>query len=406
MIGRDKSGIRSLSDKDSMDERFGRGETTHLSSGEPLMSPSQALRPRDVPPPPKRSGSSRNGFVVVMNFFMSCLVFFTLVLCAVAYFGKYTFEREGPLESAQTLVIEEGSSVSEISNKLLANGVIDNETVFLLWVRAHGAQKSLKAGEYLFNPRMSMYEVMDTIRSGKGILHKVSVPEGFTVYQIFERLASNDVLEGELPETMPAEGSLMPDTYPFQRGTTRQEVLARMTKAQEEFVASVWERRIDGLPIDTPEEMVTLASIVEKETGKADERPRVASVFINRLRLGMKLQSDPTIIYGIFGGKGKPSGRPIYRSDIDGETPYNTYFIPALPPGPIANPGRAALEAVANPSRTEDLFFVANGTGGHVFSKTLEEHNRNVARWRAIEKQLKEEAEKKAQEEQENQASD
>ena len=241
---------------------------------------------------------------------------------------------------------------------------------------------------------MSMYEVMDTIRSGKGILHKVSLPEGLTVKKIFDRLAENEVLVGDLPEELPPEGSLMPDTYPFQRGTTRQEVIDRMKKAQEEFLASVWERRIDGLPIKTPEELVILASIVEKETGKADERPRVASVFINRLNRGMKLQSDPTIIYGIFGGEGKPKDRPIFKSDIEKETPYNTYTIPALPPGPIANPGRAAMEAVANPSRTEDLFFVANGTGGHVFSKTLEEHNQNVARWRAIEKQLKEEANK------------
>ena len=208
--------------------------------------------------------------------------------------------------------------------------------------------------------------------------------------QILDRLAKNEILEGELPEVAPAEGTLMPDTYPFQRGTTRKEIIERMQLAQKQFLASVWEKRVDNLPISSPEEMVILASIVEKETGRAAERPHVASVFINRLRKGMKLQSDPTIIYGIFGGAGKPKDRPIYRSDIDKPTPYNTYTIPALPPGPIANPGRAALEAVANPSITDDLFFVANGTGGHVFAKTLEEHNQNVARWRAIEKQLKE----------------
>jgi len=201
---------------------------------------------------------------------------------------------------------------------------------------------------------------------------------------------SDDILEGDLPETLPAEGSLMPDTYPFQRGTTRVEVVERMKVAQASFLSRVWAKRIPDLPISTPEELVTLASIVEKETGKADERPHVASVFINRLNRGMKLQSDPTIIYGIFGGAGKPSDRPIYKSDIETPTPYNTYTIPALPPGPIANPGRAAMEAVANPSRTDDIFFVANGTGGHVFAKTLDEHNQNVARWRQIEKQLKE----------------
>ncbi len=366
----------------------------------------EALQPKEVPPPPKRSKSSRHGFIVVLNFAMSCFVFATVILCIIVYIGKYIFEKEGPLRSPQTVVIEEGSSVAQISSKLKSNGVIGdelvvgfNDLIFRLGVRAHRSQASLKAGEYLFKPGMSMYEVMDTIRSGKGILHKVSIPEGLTVFQVFKRLSDNEILEGDLPEELPPEGSLMPDTYPFQRGTTRQEVLQRMQKAQREFLAAVWGRRIDGLPISTPEEMVILASIVEKETGRADERPRVASVFINRLNQGMKLQSDPTIIYGIFGGEGKPKDRPIYRSDIDKETPYNTYTIPALPPGPIANPGRAALEAVANPSRTEDLFFVANGTGGHVFAKTLDEHNRNVARWRAIEKQLKEEAAKKATEE-------
>lgn len=363
------------------------------------------MKPRDVPPPPKRSRGSRNSVVVVMNFFMSCLVFATLVLCALAYFGQYTFTKPGPLQTAQTLVIQEGSSVAQISERLLANDVIESDTIFRLWVRAHGAQKSLKAGEYLFEPGMSMYEVMDTIRSGKGIVHKVSIPEGLTVFQIFKRLEEDEILVGDLPEELPVEGSLMPDTYPFQRGTTRDELLKRMAVAQQKFLASVWERRIDGLPISTPEEMVTLASIVEKETGRADERPRVAGVFINRLQRGMKLQSDPTFLYGIFGGEGKPKGRPIYRSDIESDTPYNTYRIDGLPPGPIANPGRAALEAVANPSRTDDLFFVANGTGGHVFAKTLDEHNRNVARWREIEKQLKAEAEKKKQEEEAQAAS-
>ena len=369
------------------------------------MSPHEALQPKEVPPPPKRSKSSRHGFVVVMNFAMSCFVFATVILCGIVYMGKYVFEKEGPLKTPQTVLIEEGSSVSDISTQLQSNGVIGdklvvgfNDLIFRLGVRAHRAQTSLKAGEYLFKPGMSMYEVMDTIRSGKGILHKVSIPEGLTVFQVFQRLRDNEILEGDLPEELPAEGSLMPDTYPFQRGTTRLEVLQRMEKAQKEFLASVWKRKIDGLPISTPEEMVILASIVEKETGRADERPRVASVFINRLNRGMKLQSDPTIIYGLFGGEGKPKGRPIYRSDIDKATPYNTYTIPALPPGPIANPGRAALEAVANPSRTEDLFFVANGTGGHVFAKTLEDHNRNVARWREIEKQLAEDAAKKAAE--------
>ncbi|MDJ0614219.1 MAG: endolytic transglycosylase MltG [Rhizobiaceae bacterium] len=373
------------------------GPGPHGGNGN-MKSPSDILKPREVPPPPKRSKGAKGNMIVVLNFMMTCVVLATIALCIAAYVGKYWFEKPGPLRASTTLVIEEGSSVDRITSKLVNNGVIDNGLIFKAWVRAYQAQGSLKAGEYLFNARTSMFDVMETLRSGKGILHKVSVPEGLTVYQIFERLRNNEILEGEMPEELPAEGALMPDTYPFQRGTTRVEMVDRMKRAQEKFLDEVWNRRIDDLPISTKEELAILASIVEKETGRADERPRVASVFINRLRRGMKLQSDPTIIYGIFGGEGKPKDRPIYKSDIETATPYNTYTIPALPPGPIANPGRAALEAVANPSRTDDLFFVANGTGGHSFAKTLDEHNQNVARWRAIEAQQKKDAEAKAAE--------
>jgi UPF0755 protein len=213
-----------------------------------------------------------------------------------------------------------------------------------------------------------------------------------TVEQAFQRIASHEALTGEMPSELPPEGSLATDTQRFTRGTTRKEVIDKMLADQKKLVESIWERRVDGLPIDTIEEFVTLASIVEKETGRADERPRVAAVFINRLEEGMRLQSDPTIVYGLFGGKGKPSDRPIYQSDIEKPTAYNTYVIDGLPPTPIANPGRAALEAVANPSQTDDLYFVADGTGGHVFASTLEEHNENVRRWRAIEKEKQEEA--------------
>jgi UPF0755 protein len=373
-----------------------RGTGVSGIDGKQAQSPTKALQAKEVPLPPKRSKSAKSNFVVFMNFMMSCLVLVVIGLCVIALYGKAAFESAGPLEAPQTVVIKEGSSLNQISSQLASVGVIDSQFVFSQGVKAMQAQNSMKAGEYIFQPQMSMLDVMETIRSGKGILHKVTLPEGLTVYQIFERIAQNETLEGPLPETLPPEGSLMPDTYPFQRGTTRVEVVERMKKAQEAFLQEIWAKRIPDLPISTPQELVTLASIVEKETGKADERPRVASVFINRLNRGMKLQSDPTIIYGIFGGQGKPKDRPIFKSDISTPTPYNTYTIPALPPGPIANPGRAAMEAVANPSRTDDIFFVANGTGGHVFAKTLEEHNQNVARWRQIEKQLKEQKESQA----------
>ena len=359
-------------------------------------SPEEVLQPREVPPPPKRSRQARNRFVVFLNFCMSLMVFGFLALGAGFYFGKLRFEETGPLQRAKTIVIEEGTSLSAISATLESQGIISSDFVFTQGVKATRNTGSLKAGEYAFKPGMSMREVMDTIVSGKGIIHKVTIPEGLTSFQALQRIAEHPVLEGEMPEEMPEEGSLLPDTYPFQRGTTRQEIIDQMKRQQTRHLAEIWERRIDGLPINTPEELVVLASIVEKETAKADERPRVASVFINRLNKGMRLQSDPTIIYGLFGGQGKPKDRPIFQSDIDRETPYNTYVIDGLPPTPIANPGRAAMEAVANPSRTEDLYFVADGSGGHVFARTLEEHNQNVARWRAIEKRLKEEAAKAA----------
>ncbi|MCF6321826.1 MAG: endolytic transglycosylase MltG [Rhizobiaceae bacterium] len=362
------------------------------------LSPNRALEPEDAAPAPKRSRHARNRFVVFFNFLVSSAVFATLLVLVVLYFGKNRFLEPGPLEAPRSIVVAEGSSLATISTQLAARGIVDSEMVFRLGVRGYRAQSQMQAGEYAFKPSMSMYEVMETLRSGKGIIYKVSLPEGLTSFQIMKRIEKNDVLVGDMPDEIPAEGSLMPDTYPFQRGMSRKELIEQMVSAQKNFLAKVWERRVSGLPISTPEEMVVLASIVEKETAKADERPHVASVFVNRLNLGMKLQSDPTIIYGLFGGEGKPKDRPIYRSDITKATDYNTYVIDALPPGPISNPGRASLEAVANPSKTDDLFFVADGTGGHVFAKTLAEHNANVVRWRAIEKRMKAETEKKAAE--------
>ncbi|MBL4599580.1 MAG: endolytic transglycosylase MltG [Rhizobiaceae bacterium] len=360
-------------------------------------SASEVLQPKEPPPPPKRSRQARNGFIVFLNFLMTSMVLGVVAVIIIFFIGKQNFEEPGPLKESQTIVIREGSGLNQISKQLRARGVIDNDYLFGIGVKLHGVAGEMKAGEYAFTPAMSMQEVMDTILSGKGIVYKVTIPEGLTTHAIYKRVAANKTLIGDMPEMLP-EGSLMPDTYPFQRGATRTEIIMRMQDFQKHLLAEVWERRTANLPISTPEELVILASIVEKETGKSDERPHVASVFINRLKKGIRLQSDPTIIYGIFGGEGKPKGRPIYRSDIDKPTPYNTYTIDALPPGPIANPGRAALEAVANPSITEDLFFVADGTGGHVFAKTLKDHNANVARWRAIEKRQKQEIAKRAKE--------
>lgn len=356
----------------------------------------QVLRPERGTPPPKRSRHSRNQFVVFMNFVLSAVLFLVIVAGLAFYMGKREFEGEGPSTVAETVMIRPNTSVREIADTLERRGLISDSRIFLLGLRAHGADSNLKAGEYEIKAGASMYEIMNLMESGKSVLYSLTVPEGLTVAEAFDRIARTEELSGELPEELPPEGSLAADTIRFTRGLSRKEVVAKLMADQEELVQEIWQRRADDLPIDNIEDFVTLASIVEKETGRADERSRVAAVFLNRLERGMRLQSDPTIIYGIFGGEGKPSDRPIYQSDLDKETPYNTYKIDGLPPTPIANPGRAALEAVANPSRTDDLYFVADGTGGHVFASTLDEHNDNVARWRKIERDRRQAVEAEA----------
>ncbi|MBN9268258.1 MAG: endolytic transglycosylase MltG, partial [Hyphomicrobium sp.] len=232
-----------------------------------------------------------------------------------------------------------------------------------------------------------MKDVLETLAQGKAVLYRLSVPEGLTSQQIVARLMAEENLSGEITE-VPPEGSLLPDTYRFSRGMARSDILERMKADQKRFLATIWDKRQSDLPFKTIEQAIVLASIVEKETGRADERERIAGVFVNRLKRGMRLQSDPTIIYGIAGGQGT-LGRPITRSDIDTPTPYNTYAITGLPPGPIANPGRAALEATLNPAKTKDLYFVADGTGGHNFSETLRDHNAAVQVWRQVERDMR-----------------
>lgn len=355
-------------------------------------SASEALRPQAGTPPPRRSRRSRNQIVVFLNFVMSSIVLLVIVAFVAVWFGKRSFEGPGPLATPDTILIRPNTGVTEIADQLERRDMISDARIFRLGLRAYRNDGSLKAGEYAIPARASMHDIMELLVSGKSILHSVTIPEGLTVAQAFARIAAAEELEGEMPSEMPAEGSLAADTIRFTRGLKRQDVIDRLSADQKALVEGIWERRAPDLPISDLNEFVTLASIVEKETARADERSRVASVFINRLERGMRLQSDPTIIYGLFGGEGKPADRPIYRSDIDKPTPYNTYTINGLPPGPIAIPGRASLEAVANPSRTEDLYFVADGTGGHAFATTLEEHNQNVARWRRIERQRAEAA--------------
>ncbi|MBV9077800.1 MAG: endolytic transglycosylase MltG, partial [Methylobacteriaceae bacterium] len=276
------------------------------------------------------------------------------------------------------------SGTGDIADLLRREGVIENVSIFELYAYLNRGKGALKAGEFQFRAGTSIQDAIDTLVQGKAILHALTIPEGLTSEQIVQRLRDNEILTGDLLET-PREGSLLPDTYKFERGMTRQQVVNLMQVEQRKALASAWSRRSPDLGIRTPQELVILASIVEKETGVASERPRVAGVFVNRLARRMKLQSDPTIVYGLVGGRGT-LGRGITREEITRPTPYNTYVIEGLPPGPIANPGRAALEAAANPVKSREVYFVADGTGGHAFAETLDQHNRNVARWRQIER--------------------
>ena len=350
-------------------------------------SPRAALEPEQVPPPPRRSERARNPFVVVGNAIITILLVGMIGTGAAYYYGRQKLEAPGPLPEDKIVNIPSRAGMADIADVLQREGVIDNNRwAFIGAVLALKARSELKPGEYSFQRNASLRDVIGTIVEGKVVQHSVTIPEGLTSEQIVARLSDNDIFAGLVREA-PREGTLLPETYKFPRGTTREQVIQRMQQAQKRALAEIWERRSPDVPLKSPDQLVTLASIVEKETGKPDERSRVAAVFVNRLRQKIKLQSDPTIIYGLVGGKGT-LGRPIKRSEIIQPSPYNTYVIEGLPPGPISNPGRASLEAAANPARTRDLFFVADGTGGHAFTETYDQHQKNVAKLRSMEKQI------------------
>jgi UPF0755 protein len=350
-------------------------------------SPRAALEPEQVPPPPKRSERARSPLVVAGNAIFTIIIVAMIGAGGLYVYGRQALEAPGPLQEDKVVNIPARAGKGDIAETLLREGVIDaNRWVFIGSVFALKASSDLKPGEYLFPKNANLRAVIGTLVEGKVVQHSVTIPEGLTSEQIVGRLTDSDIFTGSIRE-MPREGTLLPETYKFPRGTTREQVIQRMQLEQKRAVAEIWDRRSPDVPVKTPEQLVTLASIVEKETGKADERSRVAAVFANRLRQKMKLQSDPTIIYGLVGGKGT-LGRPIKRSEIQQPSPYNTYVVDGLPPGPIANPGRASLEATAKPARTRDLFFVADGSGGHAFTETYDAHQKNVARLRAQEKQI------------------
>ena len=362
----------------------GSGSNSPSTGKVPLpRSPRAALEPERVPPPTRPSRRARHPIIVVGNAIFTLLVVISIAVGAGLFIGKQRFEAPGPLPEDKVVNIPRGLGIRDIADLLQREGVINQPYVFMGGVIVLKARGELKYGEYQFSKQSSVADVVETITEAKVVQHAFTVPEGLTSEQIVARLLENEVLTGQIKE-IPREGTLLPETYRFTRGMTREQIIQRMQQAHRRVLQEVWERRVQDLPVKTPEQLVTLASIVEKETGKPDERTRVAAVFVNRLKTKMRLQSDPTIIYGLTGGKGS-LGRPILRSEIDQATPYNTYVVDGLPPGPIANPGRASLEAVANPARTKELYFVADGTGGHVFSDNYAEHQKNVARLRGIE---------------------
>lgn len=333
----------------------------------------------------KKTGKS-GGLPLMRRLVIMGMSGFAVLCCAVMLFGLWavwTYKGPGPKAPSgeiTSVMLRRGAGLSEIASSLERAGVIRSGAIFAAAAQVTGAARELKAGEYEFPSGASMARVLDDVREGRIVRHQITVPEGMTSEMVIDLLNKETALTGVAPT--PPEGAILPETYDFQRGEDRAAVLQRMMNARDELLTVLWAKRQQGLPYTTPGEAVTMASIVEKETGVASERPEVASVFVNRLRKGMRLESDPTIIYGIT--KGRPLGRRIFLSELQntGNT-YNTYLIDGLPPTPIANPGRAALAAVLDPPHTDYLFFVADGTGGHAFAATYEEHARNVEAWRA-----------------------
>ncbi|TMJ04597.1 MAG: endolytic transglycosylase MltG [Alphaproteobacteria bacterium] len=350
-------------------------------------SPRAALEPEYMPEPKRPSRRARHPLVIAGNAIFTIILVVAIAGGLVYSYGKHKLEAAGPLDREKIVNIPRGLGLREIADLLARENVIDQPFVFIGGVLVLKAKDDLKYGEYKFPKQITVREAIETIVEGKVVQHAFTIPEGLTSEQIVARLAEVDFLAGNIRE-VPKEGTLLPETYNFPRGTTREQAIQRMQQTHRRVLQEIWERRSPDIPVKTAEALVTLASIVEKETGRPDERSRVAAVFSNRLRQRIKLQSDPTIIYGLVGGKGT-LGRPIMRSEIEQPTPYNTYVVEGLPPGPIANPGRASLEATANPARTKEIFFVADGTGGHAFAENLQQHQQNVARLRQFEQQVR-----------------
>jgi UPF0755 protein len=290
------------------------------------------------------------------------------------------WDKPGPLTDTKAVVVPHGGTAAAAA-ALKSQGVIQNATAFeaLSWITFFDG--NIRAAEFSFPPKASIADVLDVLRNAKPVEHRITIVEGLTAKQIVALLMAAEPAAG--PAELPPEGSALPQTYAFERGMTRDAILNRARSAMDKELAAAWAARAPNLPLTSPRDLLTLASIVERETAKAEERPHVAAVYLNRLRAGMKLQADPTVAYGISGGSGVLDHR-LNRADLDLDTPYNTYQHTGLPPGPICSPGVASLRAVSRPSNSDDLYFVADGSGGHAFAKTVEAHLRNVARWRGL----------------------
>jgi len=326
----------------------------------------------------------RRAFIIISI----CIVILGGVTLGAGYFWlKSAYQAASPVPVDTVVLIKRGSGIAAISNQLKKDGLISDTNVFRYGLRFFDDEKPLRAGEYKISAGASPAQIARILKEAEPITYRITLAEGLTSSEIVNLLRGDPVLVGDIDD-VPAEGSLLPETYHFHRGETRIGIIKRMASAMDRAISKAWDRRQANLPINSTDEALILASIVEKETGIDNERGRVAGVFINRLRKGMRLQSDPTVVYGVTMGAG-PLGRGLKRSELDAKTPYNTYQINGLPPTPIANPGGASIEAVLNPEKTDALYFVADGTGGHAFSKTLSEHNRNVRAWRKIERARK-----------------
>ncbi|MEN3746862.1 endolytic transglycosylase MltG [Sphingomonas sp. HF-S3] len=286
----------------------------------------------------------------------------------------------GPSTANTTVIVPVGASLNRAADELEKTGTIRSARMFVLFSKLFGGSEPIKAGEYRFVAGQSQSDILKLMQGGRTLQRMVTVTPGMPSILAYEALMKADHLTGDV--AVPAEGSILPDSYAYNRGDTRQVVVGRMQKAMRDYLAAAWARRSPGIAVSTPEQAVILASIIEKETGKPSERRMVAGVYSNRLKRGMKLQADPTIIYPIT--RGKPLGRRILRSEIDAVNDYNTYSMVGLPKGPIANPSRESIDAALNPERTNSVYFVADGTGGHVFAETLDQHNANVAKWRDL----------------------